>query len=419
MDGLIEWISRQGMNARSIPELINEFTRELNREGFQLVRSVVLVRTLHPQIESIRFAWEPTEVLAPFAAGEFNLETRSVAFDGSTIAVNSFTHGASIRSAAYLSSPYKKLDDGAPVVRHRLAGLTDFESPVFETLASIGATDYVLLPLATLNAYEGLRNAISFATVRPDGFSDEQAERLAAVAPLFALCLEVQVQRFVTETLLGVYIGRTPGQRVLNGQIRKGDIETMSAAIWYSDLRGYSALAESASPTQLIAWINDYFEAVSQEILDQDGEILKFIGDAILAIFPWGSAPGGVTGACRRALEAAQRANVKLDALNRSRDAAGLPLLAHGIALHLGEVQYGNVGSHRRLDFTAMGSSVNKVARIESLCRSTGRRLLVSEEFAAKTADVTFARVGEFAIKGFAGEIAVHEPAEGPRGDAS
>ncbi len=414
MDELIGWISRHGMTARSIPELINEFTQELNREGFALVRAVVLVRTLHPQIETMRFAWEPTDVAAPFAPGEFNVETRNVAFAGGAIMVNSFSHGASIRSPAYLSSPYKKLDDGAAVVRHRLAGVTTFESPVFETLAKLGATDYVLLPLATRNAYTGLHNAISFATLRPDGFSDEQVERLATVAPLFALCLEVQVQRFVTETLLGVYIGRTPGQRVLNGQVRKGDIETMSAAIWYSDLRGYSTLAESASPAQLIAWINDYFEAVSQEILGRDGEILKFIGDAILAIFPWGSSPDGMNDACRRALAAAESANVKLDELNRSRAVAGLPELAHGIALHLGEVQYGNIGSHRRLDFTAMGSSVNKVARIEGLCRTTNRRLLVSAEFAEKTADVTFARVGDFAIKGFAGEISVHEPAEGP-----
>lgn len=411
MDGLIDWISRHGITANSIPELINGFTRALHHEGFEPARVVVLVRTLHPQIETIRFAWEPATATAPFTAGDFNLETRSVAFDGGAIMVNSFVHGASVRSPQYLTSPYKKLDDGAPVVRHRLAGRTSYESPVLESLAKAGATDYVLLPLATRNAFAGLRNAISFATSLPGGFSPEQVERLTVAAPLFALALEVQVQRFVTETLLGVYIGRTPGQRVLSGHIRKGDIETLSAAIWYSDLRGYSALAESASPAQLVAWINDYFEAVSQEILGHDGEILKFIGDAILAVFPWDDSPGSKAAACQRALEAARSADARLDELNLSRGAAGLPLLAHGIALHPGEVQYGNVGSHRRLDFTAMGSSVNKVARIEGLCRSTSRRLLVSEEFAAAVPDRTFHRVGDFAIKGFSGEVSVHEPA--------
>lgn len=409
MDPLIDWIAHHAITARSVPDLIHEFTLALNREGFGLARVVVLVRTLHPQIETMRFAWEPSDALTPFRTDEFYLETRSVAFAGGVIQVHSFTHGASIRSAAYLSSPYKKLDDGAPLVRRHLEGATDFESPVYETLARIGATDYVLLPLATRNAYEGLRNAISFATLRPGGLSEEQVARLAAVAPLFALALEVQVQRFVTETLLGVYIGRSPSQRVLRGQVRKGDIETTSAAIWYSDMRGFSALAERSSPAQLIAWMNDYFEAVSQEILGQEGEILKFIGDAILAIFPWGASDDR-TAACRRALEAAQRANATLDALNRTRDAAGLPLLAHGIALHLGEVQYGNVGSHRRLDFTAMGSSVNKVARLEGLCGATGRRLLVSDEFARTLPGQAFARVGDFAIKGFAEEVAVHEP---------
>ena len=237
------------------------------------------------------------------------------------------------------------------------------------------------MPLQSQNVHTGLKNIISWATSKQGGFLGEDINFFEEVAPIFAICLGMHVNHFITRTLLKTYLGQHPGNRVLHGKIRKGDIDTIEAAIWYSDLRDFTKLSENIDSTTLVEWLNEYFETISQIITQYGGEILKFIGDAILAIFPVQQSSQRAS-TCKKALEAARSSNSKLVELNTERIAKGLAPLGHGIALHEGLVQYGNIGAVHRLDFTVIGQAVNLAARIEGLCSKVKKTILVSQDFA-------------------------------------
>jgi len=201
--------------------------------------------------------------------------------------------------------------------------------------------------------------------------------------------------------LLGAYLGPKTAERVLAGQVQRGDVEEINAVVWFSDLRGFTPMTAGASPRELIAWLNDYFTAVARGITQHDGEILKFIGDAILAVWPVaGSRSPEAT--CRAALQAARDANAELDQLNQARQQRGLQPLQHGIGLHIGPVQYGNIGTNERLDFTVIGSAVNTASRLEGVCGKLGVRVIASAELAAQARD-ELSPAGEVELKGLAG----------------
>jgi adenylate cyclase len=193
---------------------------------------------------------------------------------------------------------------------------------------------------------------------------------------------------------------------VLAGRVCRGDIVLMEAAIWFSDLRGFTQASTTIEPTELVAWLNEYFGAVAQPVEENGGEILKFIGDAMLAVFPV-TQERSRAGCCEAALRAAVSGNAALDALNARRVARGHPELQHGIGLHVGNVEYGNIGADRRLDFTVIGQAVNLASRIESLCGKLGRRTLASAELAA-LAGGGLTPVGAFELKGLPGQHLVH-----------
>jgi adenylate cyclase len=220
------------------------------------------------------------------------------------------------------------------------------------------------------------------------------------------MCVEIHLRGHVARSLLHTYLGRGPGEAVLAGRVRRGDVERMEAAIWFSDLRGFTQASTSIAPAELVAWLNEYFSALAKPVADSGGEILKFIGDAILAVFPV-TAERSRAAACEAALRAAVSANAELDALNVRRAARGLPELAHGIGLHVGEVQYGNIGADRRLDFTVIGRAVNMASRIESLCGKLGRRTLATGDLAS-LAGGGLAPVGTYELKGMPGEHVVY-----------
>jgi adenylate cyclase len=296
------------------------------------------------------------------------------------------------------NSPIRIAYEGGGPVRYDLtAPAQEGEFPILQDLRSEGYTDYVVhsVPFA-----DGSRKALSLATQRAGGFDADELRLFEAMIPAVAFNLEVQALRRTARTLLDTYVGQQSGGRVLEGQIQRGTGETIRAVIWLCDLRGFTNLSEALSREVLIDLLNCYFGPMCDAVASQGGEILKFIGDAMLAIFPIGQDTANDTAkTCQAALIAAERAQAALREENERRGRAGLPRIEYGLALHLGDVMYGNIGSDTRLDFTVIGPAVNLTARIESMCRELGRQLLLSSEF-VKAGGIAAKSVGTFALKG-------------------
>jgi adenylate cyclase len=243
----------------------------------------------------------------------------------------------------------------------------------------------------------------SFQTDRPGGFREEEAALLRRLVPVLALAFKAIAGMETARTLATTYLGEDAGRRVLDGAIARGVAETVRAILWYSDLRGFTRLADTAPRDVLIALLNTYADAVVSIVHAHGGQVLKFIGDGILAMFPLqGDASPCDASPCVRALEATIDALRAADRLGRERAAAGEPTIDIQVALHVGEVLYGNIGSRDRLDFTVVGPAVNEVARIERLCRALDRRVIVSAAFAAEgeAARERLVSLGRYALKG-------------------
>ncbi|HTM46436.1 MAG TPA: adenylate/guanylate cyclase domain-containing protein [Polyangiaceae bacterium] len=295
------------------------------------------------------------------------------------------------REASFKDSPVALLVSGAAPIRVRLNG-SDLRFPVCRELAEQGGTDYYA---QGLNFSNGEVSYIAWATREPGGFADDAVQALDELAPMLARRIELESSYYATRSLLEVYLGKNAAQRVVNGQFRRGGGELISAAIWFCDLRGFTSISDRTSPTKVVEILDTYFDCVAGVIAKHGGEVLKFIGDAILAIFPVAADAGD---ACQRALAAAEQALSSLEEVNQSR--AGEAQLNIGVALHLGEVMYGNIGSRERLDFTVISSSVNETSRLEGLCKTLGTRLTLSQAFVNVIARSDIVDLGEYDLKG-------------------
>jgi len=290
---------------------------------------------------------------------------------------------ATLDEPFFTRSPVALLRQGAPPIRVRL---TDDAArfPICEDLRADGGTDYLAQGLPGTGREIGY---ISWATRGPGGFRDEQVAALVALTPELGLRIELASVYQATRALLEVYLGRNAGQRVADGGFRRGGGELIDAAIWFCDLRGFTALSDERPPQEVVRILDDYFDRVAGAVMAHGGEVLKFIGDAVLAIFPVVGDPGA---ACRDALAAAEDALAALAA--RSLDV--------GIALHLGQVMYGNIGARDRLDFTVISSSVNEASRLEALCKSLATPLALSEAFVNAARPDGVVDLGVHALKG-------------------
>src|SRR5262249_51468318 len=262
--------------------------------------------------------------------------------------------------------------------------------PVLVDLRAEQVTDYLASPLVFSN---GDIHAVTCTTRQPGGFTDAQIAALEAVMTPLARVAEIRASRRTASTLLDTYVGHDAGERILAGQIRRGDIEEIHAAIWLSDMRGFTALADRQPPRVLIDLLNRYFDCQVPVILEHGAEVLKFMGDGLLAIF---TINGDEAEVCTRALVAARQAQANIAELSGST----MPGLRFGLALHIGDVLYGNIGSANRLDFTCIGPAVNFAARIEKLAGELGRGILASGEF-ARCCPGEFTALGEFTLAGF------------------
>ena len=376
---IIRWLMTDGRRILGSNDFLDAFALCLRRAGIDVTRMTTGVPILHPQIFSFSGLW----VLGKGAS------ERLYRADGS-------------QSSILGNSPIKIAYEGN-AVRIRLTAADNPEFPIVNDLRRDGITDYLVLPVPFS---DGTYKALSLATTKTEGFSDSEVELFEAMIPAVSFNLEVQALRRTARTLLDTYVGRQSGGRVLDGQIRRGMGETIRAAIWLCDLRGFTSLSEALPRDALIEMLNQYFGPMCDAVESNGGEVLKFIGDAMLAIFPVVDDPAT---ACHQALSAARRVEDALVKVNGLRATGSLPPINYGIALHFGDVIYGNIGSDTRLDFTVIGPAVNLTARIESLCRDLARSLLLSADF-AQIAAIKSTSLGEFSLKGVGTKQQVFAP---------
>ena len=352
-----DWLLQVGRLAQNADELLGGLCELLVARGLPLERVGLHSRMLHPQLAGVRLLWR---------RGIGAEETR-YAYD-------------TIESGAYEKSPLYKVYLDAELVRRRLTGpAADDDFPILAELRTEGFTDYLVTPLEQAS---GRRQAVSWATSDPNGFTDEHIATLTGLLPALAACSETRSLRGMLRGLLSIYLGPQAGSRVLAGTIRRGEGQTMAAAIWLCDLRDFTLMSETLPSEEVIRLLNDYFEIMAGPVNDHGGEVLKFIGDAMLAIFPIQDDLDRDR-ACRTALAAGEEALARLATANAERRSRGERTIDLGLALHTGSVVYGNIGAPERLDFTVIGPAVNLTARIAGLCRPLGRQLLTSARFAS------------------------------------
>lgn len=379
---LRRWLVTEGRRTEGTGAFDQAFVDQLLAAGLPLTRFTTGIPSLHPSVDSFSTLWTPEEgiVFRQYRAADI-------------------TPGQS-RSPIFIA-----YETGQAVHTDLTAPPEPDEATIFGDLRQAGYTDYLVMPLPFS---DGSFKAVSYATDEAGGFSDDDVRLLNNIRLLLATVIEARYLRHMAGVLMDTYVGPVAGRRVLDGEIKRGAGETIRAAIWFCDLKGFTALSEQLPGQQIINLLNDYFDVITPAIEAEGGEILKFIGDAVLAIFlPEGEDEAA---AAARALRASAEATASLTAANAARAEAGEPQIGTGIALHFGDVVYGNVGGKARLDFTVIGPAVNLASRIEGLTREVDRPVLVSAEFAALHGG-DFEPLGEFAFKGIGGKRAVYAPA--------
>ena len=354
----VDWLVQKAWQAQSLADATQQLADALVANGFPLWRLRLLIRTLNPQLFGMGYTWQR---------------------DIDEITESQMPHEG-LQSEQYLNSPFALIINGQGGVRRRLEGANpQLDFPVLEDLREEGATDYVAMPL---RFSDGLINIITFVSDAPGGFSTDDLGQIYEILPSLGIQLEAHAQRVSSLTLLRTYLGRNAGERVMSGLVKRGDGEELHAVIWFSDLRNSTSLAESLPRDDYLAMLNQYFDCVAGAVVDHGGEVLKFIGDAVLAIFAIDELDNSQAAACAKALAAVRDAQERVKSVNQERDAEGVPLLAFGTGLHCGNITYGNVGTTKRLDFTVIGSAVNEAARIEDMCKALGEPVLTSTVFA-------------------------------------
>lgn len=375
---VIDWLLAMRLRQNRITLLFDGFLRQLNNVGLPIDRSTLHLPQLHPQIRARTVLWEAE------AGGAMEIPR---------------VHGVE-QSDLFLKSPVRLIFEGAPPIRRRLAWPDcPLDFPITEELKRAGYTDYAARPLPFSTRYI---NTLTLASKRAEGFNDLDVATVEAAMPLFGVLLELRNVYRTAGTLMETYLGARSGRRVLAGTIQRGHVERINAVLWISDMRDFTGLSTALPMTAVIELLDEYFEAMSEPIEAQGGEILKFIGDAVLAVFPIEEKHEGDVGqACRASMTAARAALANVERLSARRTAADKQPFRCGIALHVGDVMYGNIGAAGRLDFTVVGPAVNLVSRIEALNNRLDLPLVFSADYAAHWGGAARS-LGRHDLKGFA-----------------
>jgi adenylate cyclase len=370
LEKLVKWL---GSSAVTPVEVLSGTCERLVAAGVPLWRVGIFVRTLHPDAFGRSFVWRP----------------------GADVVIN--TAGFDLPdSPEYKRSPLAVLYASGQEVRYRLNDPESRRFPFFDDMREEGVTDYIALPM---HFTDGNTHATSWTTKAPGGFSDEHLAALRAVVQPFARLAEIFAMRRTAAALLDTYVGNRAGERIWAGQIRRGHAEAMQAAIWLSDLRGFTALSDRLAARTVVDILNQYFDCQVPAIRKHGGEILKFMGDGLLAVFPIAKDGGDLGEVCARVLQAAREARASVEAM-RYPVGEGDERFRFGVALHIGEILFGNIGGMSRLDFTCIGPAVNLAARLEKIAGKLSRTVVASAVFAGVSKD-GWTELGEFPIAGF------------------
>lgn len=381
---ITNWLIDGAWSSQEPAEMIADFCERLVAAGLPLRRFGIFIRTLHPEIFGRNFIWRQGE----------EVEIGAVEFD-------------ILNTPEFAASPLRIVFEQGVEVRGRTDDPESERFPFVNDMRSEGATDYIAVPLPFL---DGSVHATSWVTRHPGGFGDDHIAAIRSIVAPLARVAEIISLRRTAEMLLDTYVGNRAGARILGGQIRRGHNDTMQAAIWLSDLRGFTALSDRLPAETVVEILNQYFDCQVTAIRGHGGEVLKFMGDGLLAVFPIDEYVGDAAHVCTRVLEAARESRASVEAL-------AFPVgeiverFRFGVALHVGNILYGNIGGGNRLDFTCIGPAVNLAARLEKITGRLGRTVVASESF-ANVCREGWHELGEFPIAGFSRAQRVYGLAE-------
>jgi adenylate cyclase len=370
---IIDWMIDGARSAGTPSQMMAECCERLVQAGLPLWRVGVFIRTLHPEIIGRNFIWR----------------------QGAKVEVGTVDFNI-LDSPGFRSSPLVIVFRKGIEVRGRPGDPEGRRFPIVEEMHAEGATDYVALPLVFM---DGSIHASSWSTKQAGGFTEEQLDALRALTPALARYCEIISLSRTAAMLLDTYVGNRAGERILGGQIRRGHTETMHAAIWLSDLRGFTALSDRLPAETVVDILNHYFDCQVSSIRAHGGEVLKYMGDGLLAVFPIDEYVGDAQEVCSRVLEAAHESRNSVAEMHYPVGEV-VERFRFGVALHVGRILYGNIGGGNRLDFTCIGPAVNLAARLEKIASRLHRTIVASEGFAGVCRG-GWSDLGEFPIAGF------------------
>ena len=376
------WATKAGLAGRPETEMLSGFCERLLGAEMPVARGIVFIDTLHPIHEGHAIRWERNKAEASLQ-GYGRTSTGPAAEN-------------------WQRSPfYRMLQSGESILRRRVTPEAAEEFPIVQEILAQGMTDYIcavnrFAPEGVIGEMDCVYSA--WTTDHPQGFRDENVQDLRKLLPFLALSMKCATLGKLAATLVETYLGRDAGRMVLGGRIARGVADRIDTVLWFSDLRGFTKITDTSPPEQVIPLLNDYAEAVISAVHESGGDVLKLIGDGVLAIF---RADTRET-ACRSAISAAKAAKRAIATLNERRGTEGLPTTHMYLGLHVGEVFFGNVGSSSRLDFTVIGPAVNEVSRISQMCRSVDQGFLASAAFAGALGaeGPQLISVGRYALRG-------------------
>jgi adenylate cyclase len=376
----LDWLINETRNERYIDNIFVELCERLVAAGVPVVRTSMHFRVNHPQWRGARLLWRNGFKQAD---------------------IDTFAYGTE-KTQAFLSSPVRKILEGAAEARYNLEtnALSEDTSPFLEDLSGEGLTEYIAWPL---DHTFGKRHVVTFATNRAGGFADWHLTMLRDLLPALSLVTEIRLKNILARTMLETYVGPHASEEILAGATTRGSGKTVKAAIMICDLRDFTSLSDMWPRDDVIELLNGYFDAMCSPIEEHGGEILKFMGDGLLAIFPLEN-----PNACADLLAAIREGRAAMDALNRDNGLHGHPMLGYGVGVHVGDVMYGNIGSKKRLDFTVIGPAVNVASRLETLTKQVGRPVLLSRAFTQIAgAESDFDDIGSYLLRGLGEPIDV------------
>ena len=378
-----DWMIESALTAVDYSEIFDGFCARLRDAGVPVCRINISMRTLHPMAEAISLVW----------------------VDGQDVDIRFHPHGVTDSEVWRLSPLKVMLDRQDSEIRYTGDALVEAaeQLPLLKDLLAEGVTDYQAFAVTFSDENAPFENRdgllASFASEKPGGFTAEHIDAIRKLMPRFGLVAKLANRERLFTNILDAYLGPDAGRHVRNGQIALGSGQLIDTVIWFSDLRESTPLAEELGPQEFLALLNDYFNALAGAVLEHEGQVLRFIGDAALAIFPIGENGFLPAEARARAERAARSAIDRAAGINATREADGKKPFGFGIGLHVGRIMYGNIGVPERVEFSVVGAAANEAARIEGLCKGLDETVLASQQFVASSPS-TWRDLGQHAIRG-------------------